>query len=191
MGTRVRRCAPLPGAVPPRGRAVVGWALASGGARCCRAGGRRPVTVSDRRPGSAGADGIREGVEVHDPDAARSVLVRDSGTAAPASWSATEATEATAATAATVPPAAAQRLADTLESQSTPKHGSGRELAARERRGVTGPGLDRRRPDRATRVRELAAGGAARTAAHRSIAWRLTTAATRITRQQRYPVLHA
>jgi hypothetical protein len=125
-------------------------------------------------------------VEVHDPDAARSVLLRDSGTtAAPASWS------ATAATAATVPPAEAKRLADKLEIQSTPKHGSGRELAESERRGVAGPGLDRRRPDRATRVRELAAGEAARKAAHCTIAWRFTTAAARITRQQLYPVLRA
>ncbi len=75
--------------------------------------GWRQVRVSDQRTRVDWAQCIRELVDVHDPDAARIVLVMDNlNTHTPAAWY------------TAFPPAEAKRLADKLEIHDTPKHGS-------------------------------------------------------------------
>jgi len=141
--------------------------------------GRRHVRVSDRRPRLDWAECIRELVDVHDPAAARIVLVMDRpNTHSPASLY-----EAFA-------PAEAKRLADKLELHYTPKHGSWLNMAELELSVLQRQCLDRRLGDRATLEREVAAWVEARNGAAVSIDWRLTTPDARIKLKRLYPVIH-
>ena len=142
--------------------------------------GWRHVVVSDRRTRLDFAHCIKELVDVHDPDAERSVLVLDNlNTHSPASLY-----EA-------FPPAEAKRLADKLEIHDTPKHGSWLNMAAIELGVLARQCLDRRLPDRASLEHEVAAWATARNAAATTIRWRFTTADARIKLRHLYPSFDA
>jgi DDE superfamily endonuclease len=74
------------------------------------------------------------------------------------------------------PPEQARRIAEKLEIHYTPKHGSWLNMAESELSVLAEQCLDRRRPDRATLAREVAAWEATRNSAGRTINWRCTTA---------------
>jgi hypothetical protein len=101
--------------------------------------GWRDVTVSQPRTRIDWAHGVKDLVDVHDPDAEQLVLVQDNlNPHTPASLD--EAFE----------PAEAERLADRLELHDTPKHGSWLNMAEIELSVLAGPCLDRRLADQAT-----------------------------------------
>ena len=141
--------------------------------------GWREVMVSDRRTRIDWAHCIKELVDVHYPDADKIVLVQDNlNTHTPASLY-----EA-------FPPTEAKRLAEKLELQYTPKHGSWLNMAEIELGVLAGQCLDRRLPDRQTLEQEVAAWVAARNAAIKTIDWRFTTDDARIRLDHLYPVFH-
>jgi hypothetical protein len=86
-------------------------------------------------------------------------------------------------------PAEAKRLADKLEIHYTPKHGSWLTSAESEFSMLSRQCLDRRVPDAATLVREVAAWQERRNAATRPVDWRFTTADARIKLKRLYPSL--
>jgi hypothetical protein len=88
---------------------------------------------------------------------------------------------------ATCPPAEARRLLKKLECHSTPKHGSGRNLAAIAWSILQRQGVDRRIPDETPLVRETQAYAAARNAAKATLGWRFTTTDAREKLQHLYP----
>ena len=140
--------------------------------------GWRQVTVSQRRTRIDWAHCIKDLVDVHYPDAEQIVLVQDNlNTHTPASLY-----EA-------FPPAEAKRLADKLELQYTPKHGSWLNMAEIELAVLAGQCLDRRLADRATLEREVAAWEVNRNGTGRGVDWRFTTKDARIKLKHLYPVL--
>lgn len=141
--------------------------------------GRRGVAVSERRTGGDWAHPSRELVDVRSPDAERIVLgMADLKTHTPASLS-----DACA-------PAEAKRLADTLESHDTPKHGSGLSLAEAELSGRARQCRNRRLPDVATLAAEVAAWPERRNAAATMVGWRFPTADARLKLKRLCPSLH-
>ena len=142
--------------------------------------GWRTVLVSDQRTRLDFARCVQEVVDVHYPDAERIVLVLDQlNTHSPASLY------------AAFPPAAAKRLADTLELHHTPKHGSWLNLAEIELSVLEGQCLRRRIEDRAALEREVAAWAARRNAATATIDWPFTTADARPKLRRLYPAIEA
>jgi hypothetical protein len=140
--------------------------------------GWREVRVSDQRTRIDWAHCVRDLVDVHYPAAERITLVMDQlNTHTPASLY-----EA-------FPPAEAKRLADKLEIHYTPKHGSWLDMAEIELSILQRQCLDRRRADRATVEREVAAWVAQRNAAVQRIDWRFTTADARIKLKHLYPAV--
>ncbi len=71
-----------------------------------------------------------------------------------------------------------------------PKHGSWLNIAELELSGLQRQCLDRRRADRATVEREVAAWARARNAADLSSDWRFTTEDARIKLKRFYPAVH-
>jgi hypothetical protein len=138
--------------------------------------GWRHVVVCDRRTRLDFAHVIKELLDVHYPAAERIVLVLDNLN-----------THTPAALYEAFPPAEAKRLADKLEIQHTPKHGSWLNMAEIELGVLAAQCLACRLPDRATLEREVAAWEAARNAATRTIDWRFTTADARIKLKHLYP----
>jgi DDE superfamily endonuclease len=138
--------------------------------------GWREVVVSDQRTRRDWAACVKALVDTHYPAAERIVLVMDQlNTHSPASLY------------QAFPPVEAKRLADKLESHSTPKHGSWLNMAEIELGILQRQCLDRRLGDRAAVEREVAAWVATRNAATRTIDWRFTTADARITLKRLYP----
>jgi hypothetical protein len=138
--------------------------------------GWRQVRVSEQRPRIDWAPGLKELVDVHDPEAERIVLVMDQrNTHAPASLD-----EA-------FPPAEAKRLADKLAMHYTPKHGSWLNLAAIALAVRQRQCLNRRLGSRGAMAQAVAAWTHARNRAAASIDWRFTTADARIKRKRLYP----
>ena len=138
--------------------------------------GWREVAVSDRRTRLDWAACVKDLVDIHDPAAARVVLVRDNlNIHSPASLS-----EA-------FPPAEAKRLADRLAIHHTPQHGSWLNLAEIELGILQRQCLDRRLGDQPTLTREVAAWVARRNAAAQAIDWRFTTADARVKLKRLYP----
>ena len=87
------------------------------------------------------------------------------------------------------PPAEAKRIWDKLEFHYTPKHGSWLNIAELEFSALKRQCLDRRIPDQATLVAEVAAWLATRNAAKETIRWHLTTKDARTKLAHLYPVL--
>ena len=138
--------------------------------------GWRSVRVTERRTKVDWAHAIRELVDGHYPDAERIVLVMDNlNTHTPASLY-----EA-------FPPAEAKRLADKLEIQPTPKHGSWLNMAEIELSVLTRQCLDRRIADAAVLRAEVAAWEHTRNAAAGRVNWRFTTPDARIKLKHLYP----
>lgn len=138
--------------------------------------GWRHVQVTDRRTKTDFAEVIRQLVDVHFPDAEKIVVVMDNlNTHKPASLY-----EA-------FPPAEARRLIEKLEIHYTPKHGSWLDMAETELSVLTKQCLDRRIPDSATLVREIAAWEAPRNANRAKIDWQFTTGTARVKLKRLYP----
>jgi DDE superfamily endonuclease len=146
---------------------------------CCEPlRGWRSVRVTERRTRVDWAHAIRELVDVHHPTAERIVLVMDNlNTHSPGSLY-----EA-------FPPTEAKRLADKLEIHYTPKHGSWLNIAEIELSVLARQCLNRRLPDQATLVAEVAAWEAERNAAGGTVDWRFTTDDARIKLKRLYPAL--
>jgi hypothetical protein len=143
---------------------------------CAPLAGQRWVTVTARRTRVDWAHLIRDLIDVRYPDAERLVLVQDNlNTHTPASLY-----EA-------FPPAEAQRLAAKLELHYTPKHGSWLNIAELELSVLTRQCLDRRVPDAAALVAEVAAWQARRNARGGPVDWRFTTEDARIKLRRLYP----
>jgi transposase len=138
--------------------------------------GRRHVRVTERRTKRDWAQAIQELVDVHYPDAERIVLVLDNLN-----------THVGAALYEAFPPAEARRLLGRLELHYPPPHGSWLNMAEIELSVLSRQCLDRRIPDEATLVQEVAAWEAARNAAATAITWRFTTADARIKLHRLYP----
>jgi hypothetical protein len=85
------------------------------------------------------------------------------------------------------PPAEARRLIEKLEIHYTPKHGSWLDMAETELSILTKQCLDRRIPDSATLVREIAAWEAPRNATRAKIDWQFTTGTARVKLKRLYP----
>ncbi len=140
--------------------------------------GRRWVTVTEHRTMVDWAHQIKDLVDVRYPEAERIVLVMDNlNTHHPGSLY-----EAFA-------PAEAKRLADKLEIHYTPKHGSWLNVAEIELSVLSRQCLDRRVPDFATLVAEVAAWQDARDRAGGSVDWRFTTEDARIKLKRLYPAI--
>jgi hypothetical protein len=138
--------------------------------------GWRHIQVTDRRTKTDFAEVIRQLVDVHFPDAEKIVVVMDNlNTHKPASLY-----EA-------FPPAEARRLIEKLEIHYTPKHGSWLDMAETELSVLTKQCLDRRIPDSATLVREIAAWEALRNANCAKIDWQFTTGTARVKLTRLYP----
>ena len=143
---------------------------------CAPLEGQRWVTVTARRTRVDWAHLIKELVDVRYPDAERVVLAQDNlNTHTPASLY-----EA-------FPPTEAQRLAEKLELQYTPKHGSWLNIAEIELSVLSRQCLARRVPDAATLVAEVAAWQARRNARGSAVDWRFTTGDARIKLKRLYP----
>jgi DDE superfamily endonuclease len=146
---------------------------------CCEPlAGRRWVDVTARRTRRDWALQIQQLVDVRYPDAERIVLVVDNLN-----------THTPGALYDVFAPAEAKRLADKLELHYTPKHGSWLNIAEIELSVLSRQCLDRRVPDAATLVREVAAWQERRNAAARPVDWRFTTADARIKLKRLYPSL--
>lgn len=136
----------------------------------------RHVEVTDRRTSVDFAHVVKDLVDVHFPGAEMIVLVLDNlNTHTPASLY-----EAFA-------PAEAKRIADKLEIHYTPKHGSWLNMAEIELSVLARQCLDRRLPDKATVLDEVAAWEEPRNDYHMTVQWRFTTADARIKLKKLYP----
>jgi len=138
--------------------------------------GQRWVDVTTQRTKRDWAHQIQQLVDVRSPDAERLVLVLDNLN-----------THTPRALYDVFPPAQAKRPADKLEIHHTPKHGSWLNIAEIEFSVLSRQCLDRRIPDRAALVREVAAWQQRRNAATRPVDWRFTTADARIKLKRLYP----
>jgi hypothetical protein len=140
--------------------------------------GRRWVDVTAQRTRRDWALQIQQLVDVRYPDAECIVLVMDNLNV-----------HTPGALYDVFPPAEAKRLADKLEIHYTPKHGSWLNIAEIEFSVLSRQCLDRRVPDAATLVREVAAWQERRNAATCAVDWRFTTADARIKLKRLYPSL--
>ena len=138
----------------------------------------RHVKVTDQRTAVDWAHCMRELVDVHFPEAERIILVQDNLN-----------THTPAALYAAFPPEEAKRIWDKLEFHYTPKHGSWLNMAEIDLSVLSRQCLDRRIPDQATLIREVAAWEAERNARQATVHWRFTTADARIKLKHLYPVI--
>ena len=144
----------------------------------------RHVKVTDRRTAVDWAEGMKELVDVHFPDAEQIVVVQDNLN-----------THTPAALYAAFAPAEAKRSWKRLEFHYTPKHGSwpGTRwvLAEIEFSVLSRQCLDRRIPDQDTLRQETAAWTKRRNTAKATIEWQFTTADARVKLKKLYPILKA
>jgi len=140
--------------------------------------GTRWGDVTERRTKLDWAHQIQEMVDGRYPDAEQIVLVMDNLN-----------THTPAALYEAFPPAEAKRLADKLDIHHTPKHGSWLNMAEIELSALSRQCLDRRFPDVATLITEVAAWQTDRNARQVAVDWRFTTADARIKLKRLYPSL--
>jgi transposase len=137
--------------------------------------GQRQVKVTDRRTTIDFAEVIRDLINSY-PTAHKIVLVMDNlNTHRPASFY------------DAFPPDEARRLIDRLEIHYTPKHGSWLNMAETELSVLTKQCLNRRIPDKATLVKEIAAWESARNNMNCRVDWQFTTENARIKLKRLYP----
>ncbi len=138
----------------------------------------RHVKVTDHRTAIDWAQCMRELVDVHFPEAERITVVLDNLN-----------THTPAALYTAFPPEEAKRIWDKLEFHYTPKHGSWLNMAEIELSVLSRQCLERRIPDQATLISEVAAWEAERNAMQATVHWQFTTADARIKLKQLYPVI--
>ena len=143
-------------------------------------GGRRRVTVTDRRTKLDFAEVIRNLIDVQYPTADKIVLVMDNLN-----------THKMASLYERFPAAEARRLIEKLEIHYTPKHGSWLNVAETELSVLTRQCLDRRIGDKGTVVREVAAWEKSRNEATSRVDWQFTTADARVKLKRLYPTIQA
>jgi hypothetical protein len=140
--------------------------------------GWRHVEVTDRHTAMDYAQMLKAIADTLFPKAAKIVLVQDNlNTHKPASLY-----EA-------FPAAEARRLVERFEWHYTPKHGSWLNMAESELSVLSGQCLDRRIPDKATLVDEVAAWENSRNKKHVKADWHFTAADARVKLKRLYPVL--
>lgn len=139
-------------------------------------GGRRYVTVTERRTKLDFAAQMRKLVDIHYPAAERIRVVMDNlNTHKPASLY------------ETFPPAEARRLLRRLEFHYTPKHASWLDMAEIELSVLSNQCLNRRIPDRETLEHDTAAWESSRNRAGIPVKWRFTLQNARTTLIHLYP----
>ena len=141
-------------------------------------GGKRHVSVTDRRTKVDWAMQIKELLDVRYPTARKVTLVMDNLN-----------THTGASLYEIFEPKEARRLLDRLEIHYTPKHGSWLNMAEIELAVLTRQCLNRRLPDKATLSAEVAAWEKRRNATQAKVDWRFTTADARIKLKRLYPTL--
>lgn len=141
-------------------------------------GGKRFVSVTDRRTKVDWAMEIKQLLDVSYPDADKIVLVMDNLN-----------THTGASLYEVFQPQEARRLLDRLEIHHTPKHGSWLNIAEIELRVLNGQCLNRHIPDKETLSREVAAWQEKRNSSQAKVDWRFTTGDARIKLKRLYPCL--
>lgn len=138
----------------------------------------RHVKVTDRRTAHDFAECMKELVDIHFPNAERIVVVMDNlNTHTPAAlYTAFDAAEA-------------KRIWDRLELHYTPKHGSWLNMAEIELSVLSRQCLNRRIPDQARLMQEVAAWEARRNAQQATVDWQFTTADARVKLKRLYPTI--
>ena len=139
--------------------------------------GWRHATVTDRRTRQDWAGVIKELVDTQYPEAERIVLVQDNLN-----------THVLGALYEAFPAKEAHRLAAKLELHYTPKHGSWLNMAEIELSCLRRQCLDRRIPDTAILIAEVAAWETHRNALGGTVNWRFTTEDARIRLKHLYPI---
>lgn len=143
-------------------------------------GGKRYVSVTDRRTKIDWALQIKELLVTHYPNASKVVLVMDNLN-----------THTGASLYEAFPPEEARSLLDRLEIHYTPKHGSWLNIAEIELRVLIGQCLNRRIPDKQTLEREVAHWQDQRNSCHAKVDWQFSTDDARVKLKRLYPTLLA
>lgn len=141
-------------------------------------GGKRRVSVTDRRTKGDWAMQIKQLLDVHYPTVQKVTLIMDNLN-----------THTGASLYETFEPHEARRLLDRLDIHYTPKHGSWLNMAEIELGVLSRQCLARRLPSKATLRTEVAAWEQRRNAAEAKVDWRFTTADARIKLKRLYPTL--
>lgn len=141
-------------------------------------GGKRFVSVTDRRTKIDWAWQIKELLEIHYPDVRKVVLVMDNLN-----------THTGASLYEAFPPEEARKLLNRLEIHHTPKHGSWLNIAEIELRILTSQCLNRRIPNKDSLVREIAQWQSKRNIVKSTVDWRFTSQDARIKLKRLYPTL--
>ena len=138
--------------------------------------GWRHVEVTDRRTKIDWAYAIKDLLDEYYPDAVCVRLVMDNLN-----------THVLASLYEAFEPAEARRLVERLDVHYTPKHGSWLNMAEIEFSVLNGQCLDRRIPNQATLIREVAVWERDRNAATTGVNWHFTAADARIKLKRLYP----
>lgn len=141
-------------------------------------GGKRYVSVTDRRTKKDWATQIKELLDVHYPNADKVVLVMDNLN-----------THKGASLYEKFPPAEARRLLNRLEFHYTPKHASWLNIAEIELRVLSGQCLNRRIPDKQNLEKEIRAWQKQRNFLNAKVDWQFSTEDARIKLKKLYPTL--
>jgi hypothetical protein len=141
-------------------------------------GGKRYVSVTDRRTKADWAVQIKQLLDVGYPTARKVTLVMDNLN-----------THTGASLYETFEPQEARRLLDRLDIHYTPKHGSWLNMAEIELGVLSRQCLDRSIPDKTTLQNEISAWEQRRNSAEAKIDWRFTTDDSRIKLKRLYPTL--
>lgn len=143
-------------------------------------GGKRYVTITDRRTKRDWAIQIKELLDVRFPTAEKIVLVVDNLN-----------THNGSSLYETFSPEEARRLLNRLEIHYTPKHGNWLNIAEIELRVLSAQCLDRRIPDQQALQTEVAAWQDQRNFKQAKVDWQFTNDAARIKLKRLYPTLLA
>jgi len=141
-------------------------------------GGKRFVSVTDRRTKIDWATQIKYLLDIRYPDIKKVILVMDNLN-----------THTGASLYEAFEPQEARRLLDRLEIHYTPKHGSWLNIAEIELRILNGQCLKRRIPDKGTLSSEVAAWQEKRNSDQAKVDWQFTAEDARIKLKRLYPIL--
>ena len=141
-------------------------------------GGKRFLSVTERRTKIDWAEQIKELLDIHYPDARKVTLIMDNLN-----------THCGASLYEAFEPQEARRLLDMLEIHYTPKHGSWLNIAEIELRVLNGQCLKRRIPDKGMLLGEVAAWQNKRNSDEAKVNWQFTAEDARIKLKRLYPIL--
>ena len=141
-------------------------------------GGKRFVSVTDRRTKIDWATQVKELLDIHYPNAKKVILIMDNLN-----------THTGASLYEAFEPQEARRLFDRLEIHYTPKHGSWLNIAEIELRILNGQCLKRRIPDKGILSSEVAAWQEKRNSDQAKVDWHFTAEDARIKLKRLYPIL--